>query len=231
MRKGLLAGGCAAAILFLIVGIVLPSFAESVVKSQSVARKSIELLKDKKHEHDATVTLVSLGETAVPFLANAAKDPKEKVSQRILVLEILGDIKSPSATAALLEALKDPNFKVRRASARALGDIGDKASVEGLKQALGDFDPQVRYYAARSLVITRDPSLGDIFIKLLDDTDIRIKVSAVEGLGQIKETRAVEKLSTLTGDHNDEVRLNLAIALGKIGTRDTMPALNRLPEG
>ena len=50
-----------------------------------------------------------------------------------------------------LAALRDADWRVRRAAARALGEIGDAAAVPGLLAALGDADEDVRQAAAWAL--------------------------------------------------------------------------------
>src|SRR3989338_2002641 len=127
----------AAAVLF--IGSI--SSAEDMEgRSDSIAKKNIKLLKDKQYEHEARLALVALGKKAVPYLAEEAEDPSEKISHRIAVIDILGDIKSPDAADSLLATLKDSNAKIRRSSAKALGGIRDNKSIAGLKDALSDFD-------------------------------------------------------------------------------------------
>src|SRR3989338_3434294 len=99
-------------VLGIIIGVAVfasVSFAGDVdARTRSIVKKNIMLLNDKAHEHDAALTLISLRESAVPALSEVAKNPNEKLSLRLEVIDILGDIRSPDAIDSLLGNLKDP---------------------------------------------------------------------------------------------------------------------------
>ena len=104
-----------------------------------------------------------------------------------------GDFTDERATAALIDALKDPHAGVRRAAAESLCSIGP-ASAPALIKALTDPDPRVRAGAALALgdvglhkesrrrapdeVQTITPLLN----KLLDDEDAEVRRNAADTL-------------------------------------------------
>lgn len=65
---------------------------------------------------------------AVDRITTFLGDTKER--KRVLAANALGDIRDPRAVTALIRALADPVFTVRRASARALAALGPAAEKE-----------------------------------------------------------------------------------------------------
>jgi HEAT repeat protein len=98
-----------------------------------------------------------------------------------------------AATAALIEALRDPNPRFRSEVAEALSRAG-KPAVPALCDALTDPDPRVRAGAARALGNLPTPkfardrsaeerdSLRARLKKLLKDPDAEVRASASETL-------------------------------------------------
>lgn len=89
---------------------------------------------------NAEAEVVAAGEAAVDGLAKIMFDKKLQAQQRFLAANALGDIGSKKAVKPLLQALKDPDFNVRRCAALALGKIGDP-SVRPALEKLAKEDP------------------------------------------------------------------------------------------
>ena len=99
----------------------------------------------------AAEKLAQAGPVAVPWLADAARDPDARV--RSLALSTLGYTRPPSKAAveALIAGLRDDDARARCEAADALGRFGPDAvtAAEALARALGDGDPGVRLRSAR----------------------------------------------------------------------------------
>ena len=69
----------------------------------------------------------------------------------------------------------------------------------------------------------------DRLIKLLDDPEFSIRQETIASLGRCKARQAVPRLLQSLGQNNDE-RLHAAEALGAIGDRSAVPALQMAAE-
>jgi HEAT repeat protein len=128
-----------------------------------------------------------------------------------------------SAVPALIQALKDSEWFVRRYAAEALGQIGDASAVPALIQALKDSNEYVRRYAAEALGQIGDASAVAALIQALKDSEEYVRRYAALALGQIG-LPAVPALIQALKDSNEYVRWYAAKALGKIGL-PAVPAL------
>ena len=80
-------------------------------------------------DHDASVdALAALGAPAVPHLAEALKDPDEKI--RGTAVETLTKMHGKEVVDALVQALKDQNEDIRAEAARGLGALPDRRAVQ-----------------------------------------------------------------------------------------------------
>ena len=93
---------------------------------------AVRLFRDD--EPHAYAAVVAHGEAAVDGLVGVMRDRKLKVTTRFLAANALGEIGSKKAARPLVEALKDPEFNVRRCAALALGQIGDQSAAEPLRR-------------------------------------------------------------------------------------------------
>ncbi len=109
----------------------------------------------------------------------------------------LGRMRSPAGTAALVAALRDKEIEVRGAAAVALGEYPDAQAIEPLTAALADKSEFVRAQSARSL-----------------GANTRAAARAVPSL-----------IRVLTSDQELEPKRQAAAALGQIGDRSALPAL------
>jgi HEAT repeat protein len=148
-----------------------------------------------------------------------------------------------AAVPALLEALKDKDIYVRRFSALALGEIGadPKMAVPGLRQALSDPRKEVQEAAAQALGKMGKDGVAPLLAVLKDAnrvTDIRRK--AVETLGTmgadardaiptlINGLKTADPKNKMKGPNFDDVRIELAIALGSIASAEDKNAVTAL---
>ena len=121
------------------------------VGSRSAVRATLKNLSDPARRDDALAVLGRLAPSAIPFVAESlsADDPHLRRG----VVEVLGRLTHPAASACLQKALSDADAVVRREAVRALSRIGTR----GLGHAASrrwretDLSPAVREAAAAAL--------------------------------------------------------------------------------
>lgn len=163
----------------------------------------------------ALSALIEIGAHAPEALTAALHHPTMEV--RLHVAEILGDLRTPDATASLLERLGDHQelSNVRHAAAQALGKIGDRAATPALLDAAEQGDFWVRYAAVEALGRLGDESAVGGLLRLMAQ-DAWTRPAIVQALGDIGYIDAVPSLVTALEDKNDAVRVAAMEALIKI---------------
>jgi HEAT repeat protein len=78
-------------------------------------------------------------------------------SAQVLTATLLAEDSSKATMQQFLNALRDHNYLVRAAAARALGDYRGTQVTDALQEAFGDPKPVVRLMAAASYIRTSHP--------------------------------------------------------------------------
>ena len=118
--------------------------------SRSAVQATLMNLSDPARREDALAVLAHLAPSAIPFVAEslAADDP----NLRRGVVEVLGRLTHPAASACLQKALSDADAVVRREAVRALSRIGTRGLTRRFSaMAETDSSPAVREAAAAAL--------------------------------------------------------------------------------
>ena len=164
-------------------------------------------------------------------LAEAVKDD-DLYTIRLTAISALGNLRDPSSTPTLIEALTDPSHAVRVAAANALGSIGDRKATQALLSLLHDGqNEQARTAAINALGKLKDASAVDNLLEIANNESDTwaVRKASVEALGEIRDTRAVECLVNTLDDQYATVREASALALGKIGSNQAiLPLLTTL---
>ena len=158
----------------------------------------------------------------------------EEEKQELTRLIGLADGQTPRI---LLDALGSRHGSVRLyASARlaaldpqriALIELSEK-DYDILKKGLADEMPQVRRNVVRTIVRLEGPQRPRLLLMALRDDDAGVLTAAIEGVRSDTGPEAVEKLAELlTQSRYAEVRKAAAVALGKVGSADSVPSLLR----
>ena len=126
------------------------------------------------------------------------------------------------AVGPLIVTLKNEDWRVRQATAKALGKLGDARAVEPLIAALRDNDHNVRAKAAEALGDIGDPRAVKPLIAALNDEHGFVQIMAVRGLGKIADPGAVEPLIDRLNDESWDVRREAVEALAKIADPRTI---------
>ena len=75
--------------------------------------------------------------------------------------------------------------------------------------------------------VEMEPGAVDLLLKGLDDLEAMVRLEAVNAIAGIGLIEAVSRVVGLLGDQHEEVRRAAAIALGKLGDRSALVALER----
>lgn len=144
--------------------------------------------------------------------------------RRATAAELLAALRRREAVPYLCGLLSDHDPEVRLVAARSLGQIGDPSAVEPLLDNLdrSELPQQVVAHALMRL----GPSGERRLIGALGQADTQARSTAVIVLGLTQALRAVPTVSDLLRhDAVLEVRIQAARALGRLGTRATLPPL------
>jgi HEAT repeat protein len=156
---------------------------------------------------------------AVEPLIRALKDKDPLIRAAALtVADIIPDYRL--LRPLLVDALRDPEWRVRDRATRAAGALGklkDPAAFEVLMTALHDEYPNVRAAATQSLVELKDPrAVPPLAVVLREDDNSYVRWHAAIALEQFEDLRAVGPLTAALKDEDELVRTTARRALEKI---------------
>lgn len=139
----------------------------------------------------------------------------------------------------LREALKAPQFEVRRRAALALGRTGDMGGVPALIEGLSAADnARDRDNAAVALRILRDPRAVPALAKAVDDPSPHVRLIALEALGEMGAKEAFDRITARLTDKAHDGRSDVVMypawgacyALGELGDPRAAPLLTKAAE-
>lgn len=151
-------------------------------------------------------------------------------SDRIRALEHLGYIRNTASLAALIEGLRDPDGRVRRAAVVGLQRRSGPEVVELLVGALMDMDSSVRARAAAALAMAPRDRVVPLLEDLMEGGTPALKAQVVTALGQVGGREATSALEQALADEDRLVRRLAARALGRLAQPKTQPILSRALE-
>ena len=155
------------------------------------------------------------GRAAVPDIAPLVLDREDPVAIRAVgaLFELGGD----GSTAPLRKALHSPSARVRTETASLAGDARDVRFVKDLGALLSDELPGVRRTAVEALRALGDPATFPFLMAATGDAKAAIAESAVAGLENLKDPRALARITQLSGAVSAEVRAAVAHAIPSLG--------------
>jgi HEAT repeat protein len=151
--------------------------------------------------------------SAVPYLESILKDPSKKELHAVTV-NVLAQIGGSEAT--LLEALEDPDVRVRCNSALALGNLRTESAVLPLIKLMDDSDESLRAVAASSLGLIKDKRAVKKLTAALEDKAETVRAIAASSLGYLGDKKAVPGLEKALQDKNINVRKQAAAAIERL---------------
>jgi HEAT repeats len=177
-----------------------------------------------------------------------------RVWKRAAAAATLGDMASPAAIPALIDALEDRERDVRAAATRSLALLGAAVAVEPIVEALANGrvqravggwalmqigapaltrlrgmlrhdDANVRATAAELIGLIGDAYDSAELIRLLHDPSAEVRAKSAHALGRLGAGQAAAMLRGALGDRIFFVRAAAARALGRLGDTPSLPAL------
>ncbi len=143
----------------------------------------------------------------------------------------LGKLGDKRAVPALLDALEDGAWMVRKTSVDALSEIGAVRAGARVAEMLDDPSIEVRLAADKALVKLSGPHIFPALIRILRDEKSEGRTLAARWLGLIGDARAVPDLIARVNIIDDgPTRIEVIRALGRIGDLRARPALLPLLE-
>ena len=214
-----------------LIGPVVKAVAEGdVARAAVLARKLVD--SGAAGHREAAELRMLLAENRAALVGRLADADAEVRASCVWALGWIRDWESAAEAAKLLA---DDEARVRLEAARALGGFGESRFAENLGRASVDVDADVRRAALRSLA-----ALGEGFeagVRALSDESDEVRYAAARLLGEVpaadpelkkRAARALgEALEAARGGPRWDVRFAAAVALGRLGAKDGVPALVR----
>lgn len=117
----------------------------------------------------------------------------------------------------------------RTLAAEQIDRFASQGDVESLASALRSPDLFIRGRAVIKLGALKNPRAVDPLVEVLrTDQDWGIRENAVKALASIKDASAVDPLIAALRDPHKDVRMNAVLALGGLGDKRAIPALQDL---
>lgn len=191
------------------------------------------------HNSAAFRTLVSIGERAMPQLVAALRDRARNTDVRKWCALLIGKVGPfDEAMGILLSVLDDTTglyaWWHRAEAANGLIELFRRQTAAVAKAHLAHGDARVREAAVQSFSY-RDPAVRDeelmnlLITRMLIDVEPRVRRRAAAVLATRVDSRdAIAPFVQALDDPDTWVRAEAARALGRIGNRNALPALDRI---
>lgn len=166
--------------------------------------------------------------------AVVAKMNRAAPAERMVLLDLVGQLAIPSATPAVLKAANDPDEQVRLAAIKALGRVIGLKELEVLTDRLREAKSPQEVAAVREalkVACLRVPDPEACVGKLLEflpNAPIASKCFVMELLASLGGTRALKAVSAAAGDPSEDLQDAATRALGTWTTPDAAPELLKL---
>ncbi|MGE0713086.1 MAG: HEAT repeat domain-containing protein [Planctomycetota bacterium] len=169
------------------------------------------------------------GKTPRALQRVALEDPSPRV--RLVAVWSAATLGGRAAMHVLTEALaRDPDPRVRVEACRRLGKLGLRRGVPALVRANAeDEDHGVRLAASFALDLVPEAEALGPLTAALDEAEPQLRFTAVTKLGDLPPSPRIAAVLTdvLASDADPIVRAGAAGSLGRLGSREVVPALER----
>lgn len=177
----------------------------------------IRLLKDTSEEvrRSAAEALERLeGLANLPTLLE-----KYRTGDKVMKLKViyaLGKLRAENCFPLLIHALSHPEDDVRAAAIRVLGEIGDSRTLQPLVNMLHDPSLTIQTLAVEALANFPNRNLALHLLPLLDRENKYLVMATLHTLGKLNALEAMEKIISLTGHQDPDIRRVAAEVLGQL---------------
>jgi HEAT repeat protein len=186
------------------------------------------LLAVPKHEADAVLALQRAGLDAVEVLIDRLI-AAPGVGERRALFDTLRQMHA--GHEQLIPLLRNSKWLVVRNVAELIGELGMEEAVPHLAQALGHEDERVRKVVALALAKIGSPNTAEPLRRALKDPSPEVRMQVAVGVGGRRTMGAVMSLvSALEGEEDENVRRELILALGRIGTPEAVQSLIKIAQ-
>lgn len=127
--------------------------------------------------------------------------------------------------APVVAMLRDPHSRVRAAAVRALGEAGVVEAIPALAVAVGARRHPVSMSGAAMAIVQAAPSSAEAFGPAWRSHEPRVRRLAIDTSGHLGLADAREHLEEALGASDAVLRTHAALALGRIGSPRSVPAL------
>ena len=184
--------------------------------------------------------LAQMGECLFGLLEKSLYDPQWFVVRNAVI--VLGGTRLESALPLLGKALDHPEVRVRRSIIRALSAIGGSQVIPLLVRLSRDANQDLHQPAIMALGALGNPeSIPPLntFLKKFDPLgkQTKLKLEVIKAMSATKSPHAVIPLLKLARRHNllqrnnlEQLRAEAILALGQLGNKHLLPALDQLPK-
>lgn len=176
---------------------------------------------DARVRREALFTLGTIGAPLTPEQAAslAALMKHDDPRTREAAAAVAGRLRLKSAADALIEAINDPDPRVKMAAMRAIGQVGDVRAVQGLNDQLGYYKRgDVATAAFEGLAGIGHRSNVPAFETALRDKDDDVRRLAAEGIGRSGHAASSTMLeAAIAKERKPFPMLAMAFALSRLG--------------
>jgi HEAT repeat protein len=176
---------------------------------------------------------------AIDVLDQKLSDKNEDLVLRNYALAALINMKATGSAASIRKILVDDseNYQLRINAAAGAGMLGDNKALKDLVNvALSTEVAELKNNCVNAIrsIVSVSKGKADVspamIMPFLHDDDQRIQAMAADTLGMLKATEAVQQLSQLANDKNEEiiVRAYSILALGNIGDQSVKADLLKI---
>jgi len=139
----------------------------------------------------------------------------------------LGNYKSDEAVLVLIDALKEPDFTVKKLAMASLAKIGDPRAIEPLLELLSSDDKWIRREASNALATFGEKVIPDLE-EACESEKPWVREEALRALIQISSPQTLDIFEYMSQNSDPEVRILAIGGLAKLGKKDSIPTLINL---
>ncbi|MBW1771190.1 MAG: HEAT repeat domain-containing protein [Deltaproteobacteria bacterium] len=178
--------------------------------------------------------LSKLDSIPVNHLLDALSE-SQKISEQKRLVQLISQIGHPAVSAVEERIERGGPSNFMRNLAVLLGRVGSKANLGLLKILLEYKDVHVREAALNSIGKIGGEHGGEMVLPYLSSADDEFKIKIISVLGNLRYRHAVQSLLELiesrpafASDSRDELEEAICVALGRIGSEDSIKVLSSI---
>ena len=161
-------------------------------------------------------------------LASADLTERRRAAEELAELSV----KQPPGRLAIARLAqlvgKEQDALVWQSAMRAISEDGSQPAIDLAYTAIGNASAEVRRRACEHLAAHPDPAHVPVLIPALEDKDHAVICAAARALAATGKMPDTKPLRNLLGSTNEDIQLEAALALTRLGDPSGKPALERL---